>query len=116
MSSALTQDQSGHFGQESSPTCPNGEAREEGGLHIERRDVELVQVVHHVDRSGDQPHMGLFFRAHVWSGEPGLREPKKCVSWTCRSRSAFSDDLVSCTRVAIEGIRAGRLYFEAGWV
>ena len=105
----------GHCEQESAITCLIREAREEAGLHIERQDVELVHVVHHIDQAGDRPRMGMFFRAHAWRGEPELREPDKCTQWTFWDPAALPDDLVPYTRVAIEGIRAGRLYSETGW-
>ncbi|WP_331733669.1 NUDIX domain-containing protein (plasmid) [Streptomyces sp. NBC_00080] len=105
----------GHCEQESAITCLIREAQEEAGLHIERQDVELVHVVHHIDTGGDRPRMGLFLRARVWSGEPELREPDKCTQWKFWDPAALPDDLVPYTRVAIEGIRAGRLYSETGW-
>jgi 8-oxo-dGTP pyrophosphatase MutT (NUDIX family) len=105
----------GHCEQESAITCLIREAREEAGLHIERRDVELVHVVHHIDRAGDQPRMGLFFRARTWSGEPELREPDKCTQWTFWDPAALPHDLVPYTRVAIGKIQNGELYSETGW-
>ncbi|MEU5397235.1 NUDIX hydrolase [Streptomyces tibetensis] len=105
----------GHCEQESAITCLIREAREEAGLRIEPQDVELVHVVHHIDHAGDRPRIGLFFRARTWSGEPELREPDKCTQWKFWDPAALPDDLVPYTRVAIEGIRAGRLYSEMGW-
>ncbi|MEV8397972.1 NUDIX domain-containing protein [Streptomyces niveus] len=101
--------------QESAVTCLVREAREEAGLRIEPQDVELVHVVHHIDRTGDQPRMGLFFRARTWTGEPELREPDKCTQWTFWDPTALPELLVPYTRVVIDGIRAGRLYSETGW-
>lgn len=106
----------GHCEQESAITCLIREAREEAGLQIQRQDVELVHVLHHIDRTGDRPRMGLFFRAQTWTGEPELREPDKCTQWKFWDPGALSDDLVPYTRVAIAGIRAGRPYSETGWV
>ncbi|MFD4115154.1 NUDIX domain-containing protein [Streptomyces niveus] len=105
----------GHCEQESAVTCLVREAREEAGLRIEPQDVELVHVVHHIDRTGDQPRMGLFFRARTWTGEPELREPDKCTQWTFWDPTALPELLVPYTRVVIDGIRAGRLYSETGW-
>ncbi|MEK8146359.1 NUDIX domain-containing protein [Streptomyces sp. M10(2022)] len=45
----------GHCEQENAITCLIREAREEAGLLIEREDVELVHVVHHIDEAGDRP-------------------------------------------------------------
>lgn len=105
----------GHCEQENAITCLIREAREEAGLHIERQDVELVHVVHHIDKAGDRPRMGLFFRARVWSGEPALREPDKCTQWKFWDPSALPNELVPYTRVAIEKIQNGELYSETGW-
>ncbi|MFF4019763.1 NUDIX domain-containing protein [Streptomyces sp. NPDC001843] len=105
----------GHCEQESAITCLIREAQEEAGLRIRPQDVELVHVVHHIDRAGDQPRMGLFFRARTWTGEPELREPDKCTQWKFWNPSALPDNLVAYTRVVFEGIRAGRLYSETGW-
>nr|WSX75861.1 NUDIX domain-containing protein [Streptomyces sp. NBC_00899] len=105
----------GHCEQESAITCLIREAQEEAGLHLERQDVDLVHVVHHIDRPGDQPRMGLFFRARAWSGMPELREPDKCTQWTFWDPAALPDDLVPYTRVAIAKIQSGELYSETGW-
>jgi ADP-ribose pyrophosphatase YjhB (NUDIX family) len=69
----------GHCEQESAITCLIREAHEEAGPQIQPQDVELVHVVHHIDRAGDRPRMGLFFGARAWAGEPQLREPDKCT-------------------------------------
>lgn len=106
----------GHCEQENAITCLIREAREEAGLHIERHDVELVHVVHHIDKAGDRPRMGLFFRARAWNGEPELREPDKCIQWKFWDLAALPDDLVPYTRVALEKIQNGELYSETGWL
>ncbi|CAL9571694.1 hypothetical protein SUDANB58_04850 [Streptomyces sp. enrichment culture] len=105
----------GHCEQESAITCLIGEAREEAGLHIERQDIELVHVVHHIDKAGNPPRMGLFLRVRTWTGEPELREPDKCTQWTFRDPAALPDNLVPYTRQAIEKIRSGNPYSETGW-
>ncbi|NEC65911.1 NUDIX domain-containing protein [Streptomyces sp. SID9727] len=105
----------GHCEQENAISCLIREAREEAGLHIERQDVELVHVVHHIDHAGDRPRMGLFFRARTWRGEPELREPDKCTQWKFWDPTALPDDLVPYTRTAIEGIQNSELYSETGW-
>ncbi|MEU4007181.1 NUDIX domain-containing protein [Streptomyces pseudogriseolus] len=105
----------GHCEQENAITCLIREAREEAGLHIERQDVELVHVIHHIDKAGDRPRMGLFFRARAWSGKPELREPDKCTQWKFWDPAALPDNLVSYTRQAIAKIQNGDLYSETGW-
>ncbi|MCQ4200287.1 NUDIX domain-containing protein [Streptomyces coelicoflavus] len=105
----------GHCEQENAIDCLIREAMEEAGLHIERQDVELVHVVHHIDKPGSPPRMGLFFRARTWGGEPVLREPDRCTQWKFWDPAALPDDLVPYTRLAITKIRNGELYSETGW-
>ncbi|MET9356733.1 NUDIX domain-containing protein [Streptomyces sp. NPDC006617] len=105
----------GHCEQESAIACLIREAREEAGLHVARQDVELVHVVHHIDKAGDRPRMGLFFRARAWNGEPELREPDKCTEWKFWDPAALPDNLVPYTRQAIAKIQNGELYSETGW-
>ncbi|WP_244321031.1 NUDIX hydrolase [Streptomyces melanosporofaciens] len=105
----------GHCEQENAIACLIREAREEAGLHIERQDVELVHVVHHIGKPRNPPLLGLFFRARTWSGEPVLREPDKCTQWKFWDPAALPDDLVPYTRLAIAKIQNGELYSETGW-
>ncbi|WP_420036118.1 NUDIX domain-containing protein [Streptomyces sp. cg28] len=105
----------GHCEQENAIDCLIREAREEAGLHIERQDVELVHVVHHIGQPKNPPRMGLFFRARSWHGEPELREPDKCTQWRFWDPAALPDDLVPYTRMVIEKIQNGELYSETGW-
>ncbi|MFF5897086.1 NUDIX domain-containing protein [Streptomyces argenteolus] len=105
----------GHCEQESAIACLIREAQEEAGLHIERQDVELVHVVHHIGKPRNPPRMGLFFRARTWRGEPKLREPDKCLQWRFWDPAALPDDLVPYTRLAIAKIQSGELYSETGW-
>ncbi|AGJ58878.1 NUDIX domain-containing protein [[Kitasatospora] papulosa] len=105
----------GHCEQENAIACLIREAQEEAGLQIERQDVELVHVVHHIGKPRNPPRMGLFFRARTWRGEPKLREPDKCLQWKFWDPAALPDDLVPYTRLAIAKILSGELYSETGW-
>ncbi|MEU1147462.1 NUDIX domain-containing protein [Streptomyces sp. NPDC005863] len=105
----------GHCEQENAIDCLIREADEEAGLRIERKDVELVHVVHHIGKPRNPPRLGLFFRARAWSGEPEPREPDKCTQWKFWDPTALPDDLVPYTRLAITKIQNGELYSETGW-
>ncbi|MFF3013801.1 NUDIX domain-containing protein [Streptomyces sp. NPDC057939] len=105
----------GHCEQESAVGCVVREAREEAGLLIDPKDVELVHVVHMVDRPGAQPRMGLVLQARRWQGTPEVREPDRCTSWGWFDPGRLPSPIVPYAAVAIEGIRAGRVYSELGW-
>jgi 8-oxo-dGTP pyrophosphatase MutT (NUDIX family) len=105
----------GRCEQESAVTCLVREAREEAGLVIDPADVELVHVVHLVDKPGGQPLMQLVFRAHHWKGVPQVREPDKCLTWKWWPRNELPDPIVPYALAAITGITTGRAYTEMGW-
>ncbi|WP_024754429.1 NUDIX hydrolase [Streptomyces exfoliatus] len=106
----------GHLEAEAATAGLVREAYEEAGLVIDPADLELVHTVHMVDRPGDQPRIGLFFRARRWEGVPEVREPDKCVGWQWWRAKDLPEPIVPYTRVAIEGVQAGRHYSEWGWV
>jgi 8-oxo-dGTP pyrophosphatase MutT (NUDIX family) len=105
----------GHCEQENAIACLIREAMAEAGLRIERQDVELVHVVHHIGEPRNPPRMDLFFRARTWSGEPVLREPDKCSQWKFWDPAALPDNLVPCARLAVAKIQNGEPYSETGW-
>ncbi|MFB7176795.1 NUDIX domain-containing protein [Streptomyces sp. NPDC056257] len=106
----------GHCEQESAVACLIREAREEAGLVLRAEDIELTHVVHLVDPPGSRPRLQLVFRAHRWEGTVEVREPEKCVSWDWWPADALPEPIVPYARAAVEGIRAGRLYTEMGWL
>jgi 8-oxo-dGTP diphosphatase len=105
----------GHCEQESAIACLVREAREEAGLQIDPDDVEFAHAVHLLDAPGTQPRMQLVFRARRWNGTPAVLEPDKCLSWGWWHPHALPEPIVGYTRVAIDGIQAGRPYSEIGW-
>lgn len=60
------------------------EAKEEAGITLEPKDLELVHVSHRLSRNQvGQERLDLFFEATKWQGEPTNMEPHKCddLSW-----------------------------------
>ena len=58
------------------------EVEEEVGVLVNTTDLDHVHTIH-VNGSGPEPRLGLFFAARRWIGEPTNREPDKCsaVRW-----------------------------------
>ncbi|MFE5513876.1 NUDIX domain-containing protein [Streptomyces sp. NPDC056529] len=105
----------GHLEAEAATVGLAREAYEEAGLVIDPADLELVHTVHTVDRPGARPRIQLFFRPRHWEGTPEVREPDRCLAWEWWDAKDLPEPIVPYTRVAIEGIRAGRPYSELGW-
>ncbi|MFE6456674.1 NUDIX domain-containing protein [Streptomyces cinereoruber] len=105
----------GHLEAEAATAGLAREAHEEAGLVIDPADLELVHTVHTVGRPGARPRIQLFFRPRRWEGAPEVREPDRCLRWEWFCVRDLPEPIVPYTRVAIEGIRAGRSYSELGW-
>ncbi|MGW3387415.1 NUDIX domain-containing protein [Streptomyces cinereoruber] len=105
----------GHLEAEAATAGLAREAFEEAGLVIDPADLELIHTVHTVDRPGARPRIQLFFRPRHWEGTPEVREPDRCLAWEWWDAKDLPEPIVPYTRVAIEGIRAGRPYSELGW-
>ncbi|MET8768567.1 NUDIX domain-containing protein [Streptomyces sp. NPDC004658] len=105
----------GHLEAEAATAGLAREAFEEAGLVIDPADLELVHTVHTMDRPGARPRIQLFFRPRHWEGTPEVREPDRCLAWQWWDAKDLPEPIVPYTRVAIEGIRAGRSYSELGW-
>ncbi|MEV7565661.1 NUDIX domain-containing protein [Streptomyces tanashiensis] len=106
----------GHCEYEAATDCLVREAREEAGLVLDPAELALVHTVHMIDKPGDRPRIGLFFRARYWEGTPEVRERDKCVAWEWFGVKDLPARVVPYTRAAIEGIQAGRTYTELGWL
>ncbi|MEU3147017.1 NUDIX domain-containing protein [Streptomyces sp. NPDC006999] len=105
----------GHLKAEAATAGLAREAFEEAGLVIDPADLELVHTVHTMDRPGARPRIQLFFRSRHWEGTPEVREPDRCLAWKWWDAKDLPEQIVPYTRVAIEGIGAGRSYSELGW-
>ncbi|MGH3875385.1 MAG: NUDIX domain-containing protein, partial [Pseudonocardiaceae bacterium] len=57
------------------------EADEEVGVLIDPADLRHVNTLH-VNGSGPEPRLGVFFETRRWVGEPTNREPAKCSAVT----------------------------------
>ncbi|MFJ4923246.1 NUDIX domain-containing protein [Streptomyces sp. NPDC088725] len=107
----------GHCERESAVTCLVREAKEAAGLIIDPGEVELIHVVHIADSPVARPRIRLVFRARSWTGSPQILEPDRYVEWRWWMPQDLPAEVVPYTRVATDGVLAGRAYAETGaWV
>ena len=90
------------------------EADEEIGVLIEPDDLRHVHTLH-VNGSGPEPRLGLFFETRRWIGEPTNREPDKCSAVSWFSLDALPDKLIDYPAVGINAYRAGIPFGVHGW-
>ncbi|GAA3858558.1 hypothetical protein GCM10022243_25270 [Saccharothrix violaceirubra] len=90
------------------------EAHEEVGVHIDPAHLRLVHTLH-VNGSGLEPRLGLFFEALRWTGEPTNREPDKCSAVDWFPLDALPDDLIDYPAAGIDAYRTGIAFSAHGW-
>lgn len=90
------------------------EADEEIGVLIEPDDLRHVHTLH-VNGSGPEPRLGLFFETRRWIGEPTNREPDKCSAVSWFSLEALPEKLIDYPAAGIHGYRTGTPFSVHGW-
>lgn len=91
------------------------EAEEEIGVLIDPADLRHVHTIH-VNGSGPEPRLGLFFATHHWIGEPTNREPTKCsgVAWFLLHQ--LPDRIIDYPAAGIHAYRDGVPFSTRGWI
>jgi ADP-ribose pyrophosphatase YjhB (NUDIX family) len=88
------------------------EAREETGIEIAPRDLEVVGVMH---RRSDDERIDFFLMAESWSGRITNREPGKCDRLGWFDLDELPENTIPYIRRAVENCRRGRWFDSFGW-
>lgn len=90
------------------------EAEEEVGVLIDPADLRHVHTTH-VNGSGPEPRLGLFFEARCWLGEPTNREPDKCAAISWFSLDDLPAELIAYPAAGIRAYRTDMRFSVLGW-
>lgn len=99
---------------ESALHAASREVEEEVGVLIETADLRHVHTIH-VNGSGPEPRLGLFFEARRWIGQPINREPDKCSVVRWFPLDALPDQLIDYPASGIGAYREGLSFSLRGW-
>jgi 8-oxo-dGTP diphosphatase len=88
------------------------EAREEIGVRLEPRDVEVVHVMH---RKSEDERIDFFLLARRWTGEIANQEPNKCDDLAWYPVASLPDNLIPYVKQALLNYQDGALFSEFGW-
>ncbi|HUI90417.1 MAG TPA: NUDIX domain-containing protein [Anaerolineales bacterium] len=88
------------------------EGREEVGVILEPRDIDIVQVM---DRKSDDERIDFFVEVRHWVGEVTNNEPQKCDELFWSAINSLPRNTIPYVRRAIENHQAGIHYSEFGW-
>lgn len=99
---------------ESAIDAASREVEEEVGVLIESADLHHVHTIH-VNGSGPEPRLGLFFEARRWIGEPTNREPDKCSAVRWFPLDDLPDQLIDYPATGIHAYHNGLTFSVRGW-
>ncbi len=88
------------------------EAREEIGVRLEPRNVEVVHVMH---RKSEDERIDFFLLARHWTGEIANREPGKCDDLAWHPVTSLPGNMIPYVRQALRNYQNGLLFSEFGW-
>ena len=89
------------------------EAREEAGLELEKKHLEVVHVMHR--KTIDREYIDFIVQAKRWDGEPRNTEPHKCDDLSWFPLDALPDNLLDAARHTLELYQKGVFFSEFGW-
>lgn len=77
------------------------EAKEETGVDIDPKNMELFHISHHIYNSNERC-IDFFFKAKSWTGNISNNEPDKCDLMEWYAKDALPEQLLRNVRIAIE--------------
>ncbi len=103
----------GHLEENESITeCLLREVKEEIGLELNAKDVELVHTMH---RRENDIRVDLFFITNHYTGEPFNAEPEKCDDLSWFPLDELPENIVPYIKQAINCYLNKEIYSESGW-
>ena len=88
------------------------EAKEECGISISSRDLEVVGVMH---RKSNDERIDFFLATTKWVGEITNTEPHKCDDLSWYSVDELPENLIPYVKHALDNYRHGIWFSEFGW-
>jgi len=89
------------------------EAKEEAGIEIEPKDLEVIHVMHR--KCPTEERIDFFIKAKKWKGELKIMEHDKCDDLKWFDLNNLPVNIIPYIKQAIEKIRNNTFYSEHGW-
>ena len=86
------------------------EAKEEIGITLNSKDLELIHVMNR--KIPDNERMDFFFTAKKWQGEPTIIEPEKCDDLRWFNVNNLPENIIPYTKQAIDSFLNNIIYSE----
>jgi ADP-ribose pyrophosphatase YjhB (NUDIX family) len=89
------------------------EAKEEAGIEIEPKDLEVIHVMHR--KCPTEERIDFFIKAKKWKGKPRIMETDKCDDMSWFELNKLPHNTIPYIKQAIEKIMENVFYSEHGW-
>lgn len=100
---------------ETFPECIIREAKEEAGIGLKQKDLEVVHVMHRKSDGVENERIDVFIKAKKYYGEIKNMEPDKCSGLKWFDIDRLPENIIPYIRQAIENIQSRLFYSEFGW-
>ena len=89
------------------------EAKEEVGINIDIKDLEVIHVMHRKSEDGER--IDFFMNAHKYQGEAKIAEPDKCDDLIFCDPQNLPENTIPYIIEALKQINQKNFYSEFGW-
>ena len=90
------------------------EAKEEVGVTLQEKDLDVIHVLHERYKNKYEAIVFLVEAKH-WTGEPKIAEPEKCSGITWSDIDNIHELTMPTLKHAIKQINENKFYSEVGW-
>ncbi len=87
------------------------EAKEEAGITLSKEHLKFVHVLHR-NCPDARVYVDYFFEAHLWEGEPTIKEPNKCSALTWFPINNLPQNIIPYIKTILERIYRDKLVFS----
>lgn len=91
------------------------EAKEEIGVNIEKKDLQLVHVSHRLSAESGRVYIDFYFKVKSFQGEIINGEPEKCDDLSWFALDSLPPNILPQLPFVFENINKGEFYSEFGW-
>jgi 8-oxo-dGTP diphosphatase len=91
------------------------EAKEEAGVDIDPKDIEIRTVCHSYSQHNDREFIQFYAVCKKWQGEIKNNEPDKCGDLKFFPIDSLPENIVPYIKDGIDKTLAGINFYEYGW-
>lgn len=88
------------------------EAKEEIGIILNNKDIEIVHAMH---RKSNFEYVDYFAQAHSWQGNPEIKEPNKADDLKWFDINNLPENTLSYIKKALDNYKNGIMFSEEGF-